>query len=169
MQMWSCHSLAYNSSNPHMASLVTQWVKNLSAMQETQEPRVWSLGWKDPLEGENGNSLQSSCLGIPMDRGAWWAAVHGVAELDTTDRLSLQISILLRYSPRFAVQFALHYDLVPAYILSLTGQLLSVQRDELAIFSCLDSRIVYSEVALSPHLLPFTYPTPTCLWIFFRE
>ena len=26
----------------------------------------------------NGNSLQYSCLGNPRDRGAWWAAVHGV-------------------------------------------------------------------------------------------
>ena len=28
----------------------------------------------------NGNPLQYSCLGIPMDRGAWWATVHGVAK-----------------------------------------------------------------------------------------
>ena len=26
---------------------------------------------------ENGNPLQYSCLGNPMDRGAWWAIVHG--------------------------------------------------------------------------------------------
>ena len=26
----------------------------------------------------NGNPLQYSCLGNPMDRGAWWAMVHGV-------------------------------------------------------------------------------------------
>ena len=26
----------------------------------------------------NGNLLQHSCLGNPMDRGAWWALVHGV-------------------------------------------------------------------------------------------
>ena len=27
--------------------------------------------------GGNGNPLQHSCLGNPMDRGAWWATVHG--------------------------------------------------------------------------------------------
>ena len=32
---------------------------------------------KIPWEG-NGNPLQYSCLGNPVDRGAWWAAVHGV-------------------------------------------------------------------------------------------
>ena len=34
---------------------------------------------------ENGNLLQYSCLGNPVDRGAWWATVHGAAkESDTT-------------------------------------------------------------------------------------
>ena len=31
----------------------------------------------------NGNPLQNSCLENPMDRGAWWAAVHGVGESQT--------------------------------------------------------------------------------------
>ena len=31
---------------------------------------------------ENGNPLQYSCLGCPLDRGAWWATVHEVAKLD---------------------------------------------------------------------------------------
>ena len=34
---------------------------------------------------ENGNPLQYSCLKNPMDRGAWWATVHGVSELDMTE------------------------------------------------------------------------------------
>ena len=28
----------------------------------------------------NGNPLQYSCLGNPMDRGVWWATVHGVTK-----------------------------------------------------------------------------------------
>ena len=31
----------------------------------------------------NGNPLQCSCLENPMDRGAWWATVHGVTESQT--------------------------------------------------------------------------------------
>ena len=31
----------------------------------------------------NGNPLQYSCLGNPMDKGAWWATVHGVTKSQT--------------------------------------------------------------------------------------
>ena len=37
---------------------------------------------KSPVEG-NGNPFQYSCLENPMDRGAWWAAVHGAANSQT--------------------------------------------------------------------------------------
>ena len=41
---------------------------------------------RSPGEG-NGNPLQYSCLGNPMNIGAWWATVHGVAESDMTQQL----------------------------------------------------------------------------------
>ena len=49
-----------------------------------QEMQVQSLGWEDLLEKEM--AIHShSCLGNPMDRGAWRATVHGVTkELDVT-------------------------------------------------------------------------------------
>ena len=34
---------------------------------------------RSPGEG-NGKLLQYSCLGNPMDRGAWWATVYGAAK-----------------------------------------------------------------------------------------
>ena len=39
---------------------------------------------RSPGEG-NGNPLQYSFMGNPMHTGAWWARVHGVAELNTTE------------------------------------------------------------------------------------
>ena len=38
------------------------------------------LGLGRSLGEGNGNPLQLSCLENPMDRGAWWATVHGVAK-----------------------------------------------------------------------------------------
>ena len=45
---------------------------------------MWRKGNPHTLFGEgNGTPLQYSCLENPMDGGAWWAAVHGVAESPT--------------------------------------------------------------------------------------
>ena len=35
--------------------------------------------------GGHGHPVQYPCLENPMDRGAWWATVHRVADLDTTE------------------------------------------------------------------------------------
>ena len=39
--------------------------------------------WGRSPGGLHGNPLQYSCLENPMDRGAWWATVHGVTESRT--------------------------------------------------------------------------------------
>ena len=46
-------------------------------------PGVGTIPWE-----WNGKPLQYSCLENPMDRGAWWATVHGVVEFSTTERLT---------------------------------------------------------------------------------
>ena len=55
-------------------------IKNLP-MHEMQ---VQSLHQEDFPGEENDNQPQCSCLRNPMDRGAWWAKVHGVTESNTT-------------------------------------------------------------------------------------
>ena len=59
------------------ASLVAQQVKDPPA--SAGDVRSIPGPERSPGEG-NGNPLQYSCLGNPMDRGAWWATVHGVAK-----------------------------------------------------------------------------------------
>ena len=64
---------------------MAQWVKNPPAVQETQERRDSAPGsGRSPGVG-NGNPLKCFCLENLVDRGAWQAAVHRVAELDTTE------------------------------------------------------------------------------------
>ena len=71
------------------ASLVTQLVKNLPAMWETW---VLSLGWEDPLEKEM--ATQSSILAwrTHMNRGACWAAVHGIFQARVPEWVAISFS-----------------------------------------------------------------------------
>ena len=59
-------------------SVVKKKKKNLPA-NAGEMGLIPELG-RSPRKG-NGNPLQYYCLGNPMDRGAWWAAVHGVARV----------------------------------------------------------------------------------------
>ena len=61
-------------------------VKNLpvNAGDAGDKGLISGLG-RSPGEG-NGNPLQYSCLGKCMDRGAWWATVHGGEESGMTEQ-----------------------------------------------------------------------------------
>ena len=66
------YSLQYSWASP-----VAQMAKNLPAMRETL---VQSLSWEDPLKEGMATHANVLAWGIPMDRGAWQAAVHGITK-----------------------------------------------------------------------------------------
>ena len=71
---------------PLWSGMMAQMVKNPPAMWEAW---VRYLDWEDSQK--KGTATHSSILAwrIPTDRGAWWATVHWVTDLDTTERFSL--------------------------------------------------------------------------------
>ena len=72
------HPQLEGAPNVHWASKVVLVVKSLAdnAGDKRDEGLIPGLG-RSPGSG-HGNPFQYSCLENPMDRGAWWAVVHGV-------------------------------------------------------------------------------------------
>ena len=76
---------------PHSSTLAWKipWTEEPGRLQSMRSLRVghdWATSFDFSLSciGEgNGNPLQYSCLENPRDRGAWWAAVSGVAQSRT--------------------------------------------------------------------------------------
>ena len=78
---WQCTSVFLPGESHGQRSLVgySPWGrKELDTTERLHFLSFYSSFW----EG-NGNSLQCSCLDNPMDRGAWWAMVYGVAKSQT--------------------------------------------------------------------------------------
>ena len=66
-----------------IASQIAPVVKNPSANAGDISGKGLIPGSGRSPGGENGNPLYYSCLGNPIDRGAWQATVHGVAKSQT--------------------------------------------------------------------------------------
>ena len=76
-----CHNLT-----PHRTSQVARVVENSPANAGDVRDVGSIPGWGRSPGGEHGNPFQYSCLGNPMDRGAWRATVHGVAQNRTQQK-----------------------------------------------------------------------------------
>ena len=79
---------------------MAQKVNTLLAMQESQAP---TLDQDNTLEKEMATHSSISCLGNSMDRVAWWAIVHRVAESGTAEGItskhySLKTKVLSQHS-----------------------------------------------------------------------
>ena len=64
---------------PKMQVGVPWWLSGKESTCHAEDVGSIPGSGKSPGEG-NGNPLQYSCLEDPMDRGAWWATVHGVTK-----------------------------------------------------------------------------------------
>ena len=71
-----------------------QWVSQLALVVKNppanagDERHGFNPWVGNPLERGHGNPLQYSCLENPINRGDWWAIVHGVTKSRTLKRLS---------------------------------------------------------------------------------
>ena len=107
--------MAFHSST--LASKIP-WTDEPGGLQSMESRRVGTserlhFPFSLSCTGEgNGNPLQCSCLENPWDRGAWWAAICGVAESRTRlKRLSSRSSI-----PISGLSTLLHYSFCHSYL-----------------------------------------------------
>ena len=110
LQLPKIQGLGHISFIPHLL-LLGSWSPGFTLLIAVVYLRLpWWLGGKEsacecrsagsipgpgrsPGKG-NGNALQYSCLGNPIDRGAWRATIHGTAKSQTQLQLSTTVPIL---------------------------------------------------------------------------
>ena len=80
-------------------------LQSMGSLSRTRVSNFFHFSLSCVGEG-NGNPLQCSCLENPGDGGAWWAAVYGVAESETTETTQQQ-QLLQMISKRFLISWSL--------------------------------------------------------------
>ena len=70
----------FDFSKPLIYHGLSRWFSGKESASQCRRHRKWGFNtWIRKIPWRNGNPLQYSCLENPMDRGAWRATVHGVA------------------------------------------------------------------------------------------
>ena len=77
---WVAMTFSRGSSQPRDRTQVSCIAGGLLTVWAIWEAPKELVGFNSKDREGNGNQLQYSCLENPMGRGAWWAAVHGVAK-----------------------------------------------------------------------------------------
>ena len=82
--IWSLVLAVLSLTVPNGYAGLPWWLGGKEPTFQCRRPRLDP--WVGKYRGKgNGNLLQYSCLGNPLDRGAWWVTVHGITkELDIT-------------------------------------------------------------------------------------
>ena len=89
-------------------------------MQETQEMQVWCLSQGRSPGVVNGNH-QYSCLENAMDRGAWWARIHGVTKSQTW--------LSMHFSPFTTQKVAIRYEVYKLHIAKVNPSFIQQMRN----------------------------------------
>ena len=103
----------------HVASQVALVVKKPPANVGDERDMGSIPGSGRSPGGGHGDPLQYSCLENPVDRGAWWATVHGVAKSQTWLKHVCQHIIFKKYINIFLHKNRFHYYTKKATILEL--------------------------------------------------
>ena len=65
---------------------LSRWLSGKESAYQCRRHGLIPVQARSPVGG-NGNTLQNSCLGNPIDRGAWWTTVHKVSKSQTRLRI----------------------------------------------------------------------------------
>ena len=96
---------------------MAQRVKNLPAMQETQETQVWSLGWEDSLEKEMATHSNIPVWKIPRREDPAGYSPRGHKESDMAEQPRTRIKYLEKNKPFKGNVWILYLDIHTIFII----------------------------------------------------
>ena len=79
VRLWTGQGCVYQHNTSPTSKGLPWWLNGKESAWQCKDMASIPGSGRSPREG-NGNPLQYSCLGNPVDRGAWWATVHGVTK-----------------------------------------------------------------------------------------